>query len=324
MRLTHIREGNLLTQFIDSNAHLSQKHPHRHTLDNNWQVSGHCVAQLSGHIKPSNTGESKGGREWGVSCSKKRYILQSLVQDKMAKVKRVELGEARGWWMLPYGGKNWVTASALRLLQSLSSSIFRKVISLLAPGANSSCQEGILWWWRHHHQVDALVKSWNTLGTIFGQGDGIFENLPSASPAHAGLLRFIELILSYRAAPILQCSDSNLNGGSPHPLAVSVGQESRSSWNCVVLTQGLSWGCSQDVDWGCDSPLTPWQDAGYSSKMIPSHGCHQEIPVSCQLFEQDLSSSPCEPLSGVVSMSSQHGSWLPLEKLIPERARRKL
>lgn len=189
------------TQFIDSNAHLSQKHPHRHTLGNNWPASGHCVAQLSGHIKPSNTGESKGGREWGVSCSRKRYMLQSLVQDQMAKVKRVELGEARGWWMLPYGGENWVTASALRLLQSLSSSIFRKVISLLAPGANSSRQEGILWWWRHHHQVDALVKSWNTLGTIFGQGDGIFENLPSASPAHAGLLRFIELILSYCAAP---------------------------------------------------------------------------------------------------------------------------
>ena len=119
---------------------------------------------------------------------------------------------------------------------------------------------------------------------------------------------------------ILQCSDSNLNGGSPHPLAVSVGQESRSSWNCVVLTQGLLWGCSQDVDWGCDSPLTPWQDAGYSSKMIPSHGCYQEIPVSCQLFEEDLSSSPCEALS----RASQHGSWLPLEKLILERARRKL
>ena len=243
----------------------------------------------------------------------------------MAKVKRVELGEARGWWMLPYGGENWVTVSALRLSGSLCLPLsLEKLFPCWLLGQTAPVRKefsggkGVIT--KQMHWCRAGV----TLGTIFGQQDGIFENLPSASPAHAVPLRFIELILSYRAAPILQCSDSNLSGWSPHPLAVSVGQESRSSWNCVVLTQSLSWGYSQDVAWGRDSPLTAWQDAGYSAKMIPSHGCYQKFPVSWQLFEGDLSSSPCEPLSRAVWVSSQHGSWLPLEKLIPERARRKL
>ena len=63
--------------------------------------------------------------------------------------------------------------------------------------------------------------------------------------------------------------------------------------------------------------------------------------TGCRLFCQDdpltwllskdisflpavLSSSPCEPLSRAVWVTSQHVNWLPLEKLILERARRKL
>ena len=36
-----------------------------------------------------------------------------------------------------------------------------------------------------------------------------------------------------------------------------------------------------------------------------------------------LSSLPCGPLHGAARVTSQHGSWLPPEQAIPERARRK-
>ena len=106
------------------------------------------MAQSSGHIKPSNTGGGRVREEGneGSHVPGRDIILHSLVQDQMAKVKRVELGKARGLVDATlWRGKLSHCLSTETLLQPLSSVISRKVISLLAPGANSSRQEGILW-----------------------------------------------------------------------------------------------------------------------------------------------------------------------------------
>lgn len=36
MRPTHIKEGDLVLQYIDPNVDLVQKHPHRHTWNHVW------------------------------------------------------------------------------------------------------------------------------------------------------------------------------------------------------------------------------------------------------------------------------------------------
>lgn len=51
LRPTHTGESNLLYSSTYSNVNLIQKHPHRHTQNNIWQISEHPVAQSSWHVK---------------------------------------------------------------------------------------------------------------------------------------------------------------------------------------------------------------------------------------------------------------------------------
>lgn len=88
------------------------------------------------------------------------------------------------------------------------------------------------------------------------------------------------------------------------------------SW---VLAPGFSWDCSRDTEWG-HSHLKSWMGL---EDLLLGWLSHMDGWFLLTV-EEGFIFFPRGPLPRVSCISSQHGTWLPLEQLVQEGARQRL